>query len=320
MFENLLADVHDPPKFRRFTLKDENPVSGHSKKRVIAKPNPSMRTVHKRILEILDCNWFNFDPVGDSDLSPYQNAARHMHSRYFYQTDLRDAYHSVPLDGLAKVIAAGCKGWQFDETRAMLARYCFERGGKGLIVGAPASPKLFDIYAHATLDGPLAKFWPEFEFEGHAGGKPVRKVYARYRDDLTFSSPNPISEHLRQRIRGIINAAGFEVNHQKSTLLDLVKGPVIITGVGLAWNPHGKARTFLPRHYLSRMRGMLHLALKGDSRINRNEVEGLMGVFYAVFGKKASTKKHPFQLNATEAKFLRQYSQYRHRYGLQHRP
>jgi hypothetical protein len=312
MFDNLLADIEEPPSFDCFPLRDTNPVSSRFKRRLVANPNPPMRIIHQRIIEILDRNWFRFDPLGEDDLSPHKNAVKHAASRYFYQTDLQNAYHSVPLDDLSKVIASGCDGRQLEEIRTVFARYCFEKNRKGLIVGGPASPKLFNIYVHATLDVPLRKFWPDFESDS---AKHIGKVYTRYSDDLTFSSPDPISDHLRRRIRNIIKAAGFEVNHRKSTVLDIVKGPIIITGVGLAHNPHGRARTFLPRHYLSRMKGLLHLALQGDPRIGRDEVEGLMGVFHAVFGKKHRSARHLFRLNATETKFLELYNQYRRRYG-----
>jgi hypothetical protein len=312
MFENLLAGIKDEePSFDRFPLRDINPVSGHSKTRVIANPNPSMRTVHQRILRILERNWLEFGGLSyDGDLSPWANAARHDRNRYFYQTDLSNAYRSVPLDGLARIIAEACKA-DLEAVRMVLSRYCFE-GEKGLIVGAPASPKLFNIYAQEMLDKPIRKFWPDFDGEKC---KFIRKMYTRYLDDLTFSSPDPISDHLRRGIRDIIAAAGFEVNHRKSTLLDLMKGTIIITGVGLAYNPHGKARTFVPRHYLRRMKGMLHLAIKGDTRINRNEIEGLMGVFYSVFGGKYKSARHLVRFNAAETKFLRQYREYRSRYG-----
>ena len=264
-----------------------------------------MREIHRRIIQAINdvCiyPWNFFD-------SSYQNAVQHVDSRYFYQTDLRNAYGSVPLERLAEILVSLKPKWELDDVKEVLARYCFEKGGVGLIVGALPSTKLFNIYAWRTIDVLLAEFWPYMNDEH----KIFRKRYSRYLDDLTFSSPEPITDGVRRMIRQVIEQAGFQVNHRKSTLLDLKRGPVVITGVGLEYRYRQSARLFLPRHYFKRMNGLLHLALKGDPRISRSEVEGLMGVFHGVFGRKYKHGKIKF--NTTELKFLEMYQLYRARY------
>lgn len=295
------------PRFDTFNLRDENPVSRRIKTRKISNPNPSMREIHGRIIKEVDGIddsrfWNSFD-------SPYQNASRHVNNRYFYQTDLKNAFGSVSLEKLANILVSLEPKWELDEVREILARYCFEESGMGLIVGAPASPILFRIYVWQTLDIPLSRFWPYM-------GDRVRifkKQYSRYTDDLTFSSPEPITDGVRRMIRRIIEQAGFQVNHRKSTVLDLRKGPVVITGVGLEYR-HGKsARLFLPRHYLKRAKGLLHLALKGDPRVSYSQIEGLMGVFHGVNGRKYKHAKGIIEFNATELKFLKMYGIFKDR-------
>lgn len=304
----IFLEMHEIPSFEHFTLRDVNPVSGNKKTRKISNPNSSMREIHRRIIQA----------VGDLDLwnsrsfeSPYSNASKHVGSRYFYQTDLKDAYSGVSLERLAEILVSLRPKWKLGDVREVLSTYCFEKGA-GLIVGASASPKLFNIYANQTIDRPLADFWPFM----NNSNRVFRKQYSRYLDDLTFSSPEPISENTRRLIRQVTEKAGFKINHRKSTVLDLAKGPVVITGVGLEWRQHKSARLFLPRHYLKRMNGLLHLALKGDPRVSHPEIEGLMGVFHAVFGRKYEHPNGIVQFNATEKKFLKMYRIYKSRYGM----
>jgi hypothetical protein len=270
-----------------------------------------MREIHRRIISAVHgLDMWDMS----SSLSPYDNAKEHTSSRYFYQTDLKDAYGSVPLERLVQILVSRKPQWRRDDVREVLARYCFEKSGVGLITGAPASPKLFNIYAADTIDIPLKKFWPYFNKDGGMIGK----NYSRYLDDLTFSSREPISDNIRRMIRDVIEQAGFTINHRKSSVLDLHKGPIVITGVGLEWRERKSARLFLPRHYLKRMRGLLHLALKGDPRVSRSEIEGLMGVFYGVFGRKHNPDKKFIEFTATEEKFLHMYRLYRAKYNQRH--
>lgn len=312
MFKNWLADTgieeREPPSFDLLYVNDTNPVSGNSKKRVLANPNPSMRAIHKRIIEIIDKNWFPLCGfLNATDPSPYGNASKHVCNRFFYQTDLTNAYQNVRLERLAQVIVSGCQKWKLDEVKETLERYCFNPGGRGLIVGANASPRLFNIYANAVIDGPLLRLWPYMRDTCTI----LRKEYTRYLDDLTFSSPEPIPTGMRRKIRTVIEEAGFKINHRKSFVRDIRKEPIIITGIGLAHNPHTRARLFLPRHYLSRIKGMLHLAIKGDPRISQSKIAGMMGVFYSVWGKKQS--RHKVRYNATEVKVHELYCRYRSR-------
>ena len=305
----IFLETHESPSFEQFTLQDINPVSGNVKTRKISNPNPSMREIHRRIIQaVQDLDLWNFH----SFESPYSNASKHIGSRYFYQTDLKDAYGSVSLEKLVEIIVSLRPEWKQDDVREILTSYCFEKSG-GLIVGAPASPKLFNIYANHKIDRPLLKLWPYMRDDM---GQILRKYYTRYIDDLTFSSLDPISGNTRRMIRGVIEEAGFKINHRKSNVLDLVKGPIVITGVGLEWRPHRSARLFLPRHYLKRMFGLLHLTLKGDPRVSHSQVEGLMGVFHGVFGRKYEHSNGIVQFTATEEKFLRMYWTYRSRYSM----
>ena len=171
------------------------------------------------------------------------------------------------------------------------------------------------MYASEFIDKPILSLWPPYVGDNAGEFKSLHKCYTRYFDDLTFSSQSPISSEMRKKIRAIIENAGFRVNHRKSSVSDITKRPVVITGVGLAYNPHGRARFFLPRHYLSRIKGMLLLAIRNDPRISRSQIEGMMGTYWSVFGnKKRVSKYYMHGLNSTENKILNLYSEFRSKF------
>lgn len=314
-FDNLAASIGGEPGFRQFSYDDTNPVSGSRKQRTISAPNVPMQVIHKRFLELLEPLQDMAHDLGGnaSENEPYKNACAHVHNRYFYQTDLRSAYPSVSLVSLADTLVRLEPKWSRDEVENFLAKYCVARDG-GLLTGAPASPILFDIYASVLLDAPLRREWPDIVTVSTRDGLDFPNglnVYTRYTDDLTFSSEEPIEPNTRRSIRAIVEAAGFQINHRKSTYRDLAKGPVIITGIGLEFRAGKTARLFLPRHYLSRIRGMLHLAVTGRVRVSHQEIGGLMGVFWAVFGGKYEHKRGIVKFTAAEQKILHLHRRYR---------
>lgn len=275
--EKILDGILGSPSFDNFSLLDKNPVSGTEKQRVISKPNKAMREVHRRFLELI-----RFDTIGmTAHSSPLSNVKTHEKNRFFYQTDIKEAYRNVPLEGMVSVLLRHHPEWEKETLKPFLERYCFSPSG-GLVTGAPASPKLFDVYAYKFLDEPLIDVWMPLPPNRPRTGR----LYTRYRDDLTFSSPEPIPASLRKKIREVIERAGFQVNHRKSTVKDLKKGRIVICGVGLEYREGKSARIFLPGHYLAKLQGMLHLAVKGQIHINPQVIEGMHGVFCSVYGKR----------------------------------
>lgn len=147
---------------------------------------------------------------------------------------------------------------------AFLWQYCLAPEG-GLIIGAPASPDLFNLYTGTLLDGRLAELARQYGLK-----------YSRFLDDLTFSSPSaPIGKRKRKAIRQAVIESRFTLSEKKTRVIDLRKGPVVICGIGLEYG----GRTFVPRHYTNKIRGLIHrAAAKGD--VPLSAVHGRMGVFH----------------------------------------
>ena len=268
LFENILKDLPGKPGFQEFQYEDINPLSKRQKIRTLFNPNEAMRVVHARLLVYLrslnGISEFSTGSVKGS--SAVRNVQAHSQNRFIYVLDLKDAYEHVECKGMSEILYELDPKLNKEETQQFLLTYCFRTLGVGLIMGAPASPDLFNIYASALIDQPLRSL-----IEKH------RLTYTRYLDDLTFSSKEePIGKIKRRTTRRVIESAGFAISHHKSRIFDLEKEPAVINGIGLELG----GRTFLPRHYLKRLRGLLYtgIARPGDKKL-RAKIGGMMGLF-----------------------------------------
>ncbi len=286
----LTRDSDEPPAFvsRRITLK--HATRRTSKTRRVSAPNRAMRTIHQRMVDRL---WMSkasprmiealkFATGGLPGNNPLGNVLPHRNakSRYFYLLDLRHAYQSVQPDRLAGVLRdLGLGGVQrnlgtgVDDPldlwgEAALECYFFDQKEGGLWFGGPASPMLFNLYAGWLIDRQVGAF----------GGDGW--VYTRYFDDLTFSSPRPIMDGLRREIKRVITDAGFEASHPKSSVIDLQKRPVVVTGVGMR-RDH---TLFFPRR--NELIAKVHQHGLTGSKLSQ-ELEGELGMAWAIYKANA---------------------------------
>ena len=285
---NFASDIKGIPAFEQFVITDINPLGGTEKRRKIHNPNDPMRILHARLIRHLrslpvDLQYATGARPGSS---PVRNVARHRENRHFYLLDIQSAYQNVNGQRLAEVLCSQDPILidQEEQVYQFLAQFCLDPLG-GLAIGAPASPDLFNIYCGVLIDQLLGDLCQQYGL-----------IYTRYLDDLTFSSSgDPIGKRKRRTIRGIFGAAGFTVNHQKSGVFDLAKGPIVINGVGLELG----GRLYLPRHFLRKIRGLLNLAWKSPSSVDPDLIYGLMGVFWAIAHLRRSfttTERKLFEL------------------------
>lgn len=230
------------------------------KRRLIGHPNKYLRVLHARFDERLRAAIRHMGDDGKHlrqlpsacafvrGANPTVHAKEHAANEFFYITDLADAYPSIDLARLAMLLTYVAR---FDEYRsefslAMLSAnplaeivlqgdpmyqsvleflecYCAGMYGKGLAVGGPLSPRLFNLYCEAYLDRDMRGICRRQEI-----------VYTRYADDLVFSRDRLIGGDTRRTLRQVIAKAGFSVNHRKSQVLSRKMGTVFVTKVGLA--------------------------------------------------------------------------------------
>lgn len=291
IFEKLLDELPAKPEFTDFFLADRNPLSRRRKLRRISNPNLAMRILHQRFIKYIRDFRVHFDHVTGSVRggSPKNNVLKHRYHRFFYLTDLKSAYQNVREEKLAEIICSHDVRLQGnkEEMLAFLKQFFLAPDG-GLLVGAPASPDLFNLYSAVALDEKLH----EFCLKHHL-------AYTRYLDDLTFSSRrNRIGKRKRREIRQIIESAGFQVHHKKSQVLDLKIGPIVINGIGLEFG----GRIFLPRHFLRKINGLFHRA-ETKNNVPKDLISGYWGIFSDV------TKGQ--KLNKSEWRTIKKFHQLR---------
>ncbi|MBI4117196.1 MAG: hypothetical protein HY451_00685 [Parcubacteria group bacterium] len=289
--EKCIEGLQEAPGFSSFPLRDKNPLGGTEKVRLIRAPNQPMRVVHARFIKQLrklrvGLPFATGARPGDSIR---RNVLRHSRSRFFYLVDLASAYRNLNGERLTKILCelSGALSGRESEVHDFLRKFCLAPEG-GLIVGAPASPDLFNLYAGILIDRPMAKLCLKH-----------RLTYTRYLDDLTFSAKRRIGWRKRQAVREIISQAGFGISHRKALVADLKKGPIKVNGIRLELG----GRIMLPRDYLRKIRGLIHLAMtgRGDEMVYYR-ICGMMGVFWS------STSGVP--LNAIEHDLVRRFREY----------
>ena len=289
--EKLIEDLPGIPSFEPFLLRDRNPLGRTMKLRVCQKQNEAMKILHQRLIKYLRTLNIELSHATGCRIgnSPVKNVRIHRKNRFFFLTDIQDAFLNVDGRKLALVLCSldpRLAGKQ-EEVFVFLRKYCLSPND-GLVIGATASQDLFNIYAGILIDLQLV------EISRRHG-----LIYTRYLDDLTFSSSKiPIGKRKRRFIRTIVEKTGFVLNDRKSRVLDLKKGTIEINGVGLEW----EGRIFLPRDYTRKILGLLHSALNGKD-IDPNKIHGIMGVFFDL-----TERKDPNQI---ERKIIQKYQAYR---------
>lgn len=254
--ERLTRELCGEPSFEVFTRQDRKSMQNRrGKVRLLHKPNPAMRELHRRMSKLLKdyCPKMPWATGSRPGLSHQINASRHIKSRYFYLTDLSGAFESVDVLVLSRIVAETILPnrqpslFEDDIVQVLCEFFCGANGG--LAQGAPASPDLFNLYCHTLLDIPLAKLI-----------KPYGMIYSRFTDDITISSSERmITAEIRTQIRQIIEEAGFKINDLKTQRLDIQKGEVVLTGVGLRYDPQSQRNTFfVPRKFVAKVEAGIH--------------------------------------------------------------
>lgn len=266
----ITAAPSEGANFNHFSFLDVNPLGGRSKRRRLSDPSPEMRVIHNHLIDCLrrlpvDLTAATGARKGHSAIT---NIAPHRDSRYFLLLDIKNAYGSTNKKQLVDVLLGldpSLPRNLFGESALLedfLDRHCLDDNG-GLLTGAPASPDLYNIYVGVLLDQRLMELCKRYSL-----------VYTRYLDDITLSSKAPIGKKKRQAIYRTIREAGLVIHEQKTQLHDLRRGPIKITGFMLNYD----RRITLPRGYLSKVRGYIHLAIKNGwfDKKNEQKINGMM--------------------------------------------
>jgi hypothetical protein len=299
IFDELTRGLPGEPVFEPFLRQDRKSMQGRrGKVRLLHKPNEAMKLLHTRLNEVVrrhrpEWPWATGAMPG---ISREQNALRHLGGRYFYLTDMKNAFPSVDGKRLALAlleILPPLSG-SYEETYGFLKRYCLSEASKGLYMGSPAACDLFNLYCHRFLDERIGPYLETFGM-----------TYTRYLDDLTVSSPEGrvVGVAVRAQVRKAIGEAGFAISHHKSQVQDLHKGSVIITGVGLRWDGQ-QVVPFVPPKYTNHVEGVIRAHKNGQCTKNK-----LDGKIAAILGTAQAAQKAGRQPSHREQRVLRRYQE-----------
>jgi len=175
-------------------------------KRVYFPPSREVRKRHKKILNSPELKNLNY--------SLKETIKPHLKNIYFVVMDIEDAFGSVTLSKVEDF------GWDFIYKENMEFFFHINWGDESLIQGAPASPKIFELFLKSTIDLKLEEFCVKRGI-----------VYSRYVDDFIFSSKKPIPKSLRKIFKMILTESGFKINPQKTQVLSTWNKPLKVLGV-----------------------------------------------------------------------------------------
>ncbi len=252
---------------------------------------------------------------------------KHQRGKYFYILDLRHAYESVDQEAL-KCLLVGIV--QFEKPRYEEMIHDYQRGirygrdaseslyiayedpymvvmnmffemfmtpqsKKGLIVGAPSSPYLFNLFAEIAFDRGYRYTAKAKEYE-----------YSRYADDLVFSSQKPFWPRERREIRRRVERVGFVVNDRKSKVLSIEQGGIPITGFALE---QGTGGLVFPQKKRKKLQGMLRTFLRvGEG--NHHEIRGHIAHFLEYY--KTVLEQNDGVITASDNKMLAMITAFNH--------
>ncbi|MHB8660803.1 MAG: reverse transcriptase domain-containing protein [Minisyncoccota bacterium] len=300
------------------------------KRRLIGNPNKPMRKLHELFGKYLRTgihamgrnNNYLLRRLPSSAAfvegsNPLKNAQKHVEGRFFYITDIWNAYPSIDLERLASLVvyirkydeyrldfslsmlgesALSCDELKndplFPSVHTFLESFCSGMYGQGLAVGGPLSPFLFNLYCEVFMDAQLRRLCEKYDI-----------TYTRYADDCVFSRNQPIIGDMRKELRRCITRAGFKVNHRKSKVLSREMGTVSVTKIGLrdSSTVEGQSRTatlVFPQNKRRRLHGMIgsYLVFQMDWP---EKVSGLVAEFiyyYKNVEKPTATDHRTFAL------------------------
>ncbi len=177
------------------------------------------RTVFTIRSDSLDIRTVHMDTNDDlGSLVTFENqfecVRKHLkrNGRFYWKVDLASAFDSVTPHSFA--------GWWDLPVYIRCCPAIFFHKDGGLIQGAPASPRIFQLYCQKSLDPAINSFCAR-----------NRVVFSRFADDLLFSSNEPLGKEFRRKIRGIIKQADFRINEHKVILADTSKEPITYLGM-----------------------------------------------------------------------------------------
>lgn len=208
-------------------------------KRLITAPYPVLLNAQKWIYEnILIKQPLHKNAKGFiKNTSIVDNAREHLNQEFLLKMDIKDFFPSIRINRIISIFRN--LGYTKKISYYLAAICCRERV---LPQGAATSPVLSNIIAK-RLDFRLTGLANKFQLN-----------YTRYADDFTFSG-NKFPVRLIKYIEIIVNDEGFEINSDKTKLLN-DKKQKIVTGISIS-----SGKMTIPKNMKREVRKNIHYVL-----------------------------------------------------------
>jgi hypothetical protein len=253
--------------------------AGRKKIKRIYIPSPNLKKIQKALLkEVLIPFLKLFEKKHDYDFLQYahgciagrsiiSNILPHLKNRYFWVTDIDDAYYSTPT----YYILAALKelGFYPDVAKTIIALTTRKRQ---LIMGPPTSPFLFNITLAHFLDKRIVDL---LRIAEKKYGLP-QFTYSRYFDDIIISNQTEIPKIVIKELTQLIEAF-YRLQKNKTHYVDISKIPLEITGLTLT-----SQGLKLPKRKRENMEILLYMAIHNPEKFYPI-IMGKMGQFKQVY-------------------------------------
>lgn len=285
-----------PEKFKRWQLWEEAlPLVRHYREikipkkrggfRTISIPPEELKKIQKGIRRFLQELWrvWDLSIYGLYRGSYVEHAEFHSRSRFIFSFDLKDAFPSVNIPKLKKILSKKILREEVanteDEANRLANLVIALTTCNGILPqGAPTSPYLFYVY---LLEENLIYHLFRCRPRGLQGWE-----VSCYVDGVVISSQKLIPPDIQEKIIKTVEGLGFRINEKKIWLRDCRQGAPLITGIRV----DGKGRISLSKKKIRRWRGIIHRAAfeTDPEKIEklRQKIEGFVASLRPVYGEK----------------------------------
>jgi len=277
--------------------------------RTIFVPSPELRRIQRKILRYLQkivifrrANIHGLSPGG----SYVEHAMLHKGSRWIFKFDLKDAFPSANIADIRTALSHKILGTvrlrentienakMIANARADLIIKLTTLRGK-LPQGAPTSPFLFYILLTYTIIRESERWGTHISLNGlfHRllAIRPRGFLMSCYVDGFVISGNRLITSKIQEKILKAVQVTGFEINPEKTTLLDCRQGAVLICGLIV----DGKRKASLSKKTVRKWRGIIYRIareIEDTSEINKDllkeiqRVQGFIASLKPIYGEE----------------------------------
>lgn len=259
---------HGKKRHRTFTIKKRN-----GDDRSITQPTAELKMIQYWLIENIfsKCQISNISTAFHKDASIHKNATIHRTSKYSVRIDLKDFFHSITINDLARIISKNSneknKYFSTEELIYVINNACFDNNDT-LPIGYPSSPIISNIVMKEIDEHLLSIITSDVNTFGHCR-------LSRYADDFVFSTDkagacNNFTQTLKKTLHTTLSPK-LKINQDKTRYMSRGGGSTIITGLRIDYN--GKVRM----HSNQKSHVRLLMKLYQHNRLSENDVPKLVG-------------------------------------------